>query len=254
MAIERIVPGTIEWEAFYSNHIFRYRFALDLLLKHDKKNILDAACGVGYGSHFLATNEIQNIVAVDRDNVALNIAKDLYTHDKITFLRDDCHTLKNAAKHGKFSAIVSFETLEHLPNPEAFLKQCYFLLEEGGMLILSTPNALVTSPDGKINWEFHEKEYTKEQLNSILVESAFTNIEIYGQSYSAIGKLRQNVRTELNKIYSNPFNRAGRWIQHILKGHKVGAVLPEKIEDFEITASKDFKFNLPFVLIAVVFK
>ena len=27
MAIERIVPGTNEWDAFYENHINRYQFA-----------------------------------------------------------------------------------------------------------------------------------------------------------------------------------------------------------------------------------
>ncbi len=31
MAIERIVPGTKEWDAFYANHILRYQFASQVL-------------------------------------------------------------------------------------------------------------------------------------------------------------------------------------------------------------------------------
>ena len=52
MAIERIVPGTIEWEAFYANHICRYQFAKEQIEKTDAVHILDAACGTGYGSFF----------------------------------------------------------------------------------------------------------------------------------------------------------------------------------------------------------
>jgi hypothetical protein len=54
MAIERIVPGTKEWDAFYANHIFRYQFAANILKEDSIAKLLDAACGVGYGSAFLA--------------------------------------------------------------------------------------------------------------------------------------------------------------------------------------------------------
>ena len=254
MGFERIVPGTIEWDAYFANHIFRYQFALQHLQIHHKQKVLDAACGVGYGTHFLATEGVAQLVGVDRDDDALKVAVAKFSHPSLKYLKDDCHTLENASQHGSFDAVVSFETLEHLPNPQAFLKQSFSLLASGGILIISTPNAFVTSPDGKTDWEVHEREYTSEELKTIIEESGYKNCMVYGQSYSAIGKLRQEVRGELNAINSNPFNRAGRWIQKILKGHRQRAILPEKTEDFEITKPEDFIRNPPFVLLAVAFK
>ena len=254
MGFERIVPGTVEWDAYFGNHIFRYQFALTRLQARGSKKILDAACGVGYGTNFLATAGMQELIGVDRDAPALKLAADKFSHPALKFLQDDCHTLAAASLHGMYDAVVSFETLEHLPDPVAFLKQSYALLQTGGMLIISTPNASVTSPAGKTDWEYHEKEYTADELKTLLETAGYSNVELYGQSFSPVGKLRQELRGELNTINSNPFNRAGRWIQQILKGHKPKAVLPEKAEDFEITLPAGFTQNPPFVLLAVAYK
>lgn len=257
MAIERIVPGTIEWESYYANHISRYQFAKEQIEQIVATNVLDAACGVGYGSFFLAANERIHITAVDRSQEALGIASKNFTRKNIHFLEDDCHTLANASAKAPFDCIVSFETLEHLPHPELFIKNCYQNLLEGGRLIISTPNQLVSSPDGKLDWEYHEKEYTPEELITILSNSGFSSIRLYGQQMTLIGKLRDQVRAELNKINSNPFTRAGRKIQQLLKGHQFTAVLPEQAEDFEIksfTSPEEISkegIKGPFVLIAV---
>ena len=50
MSFERIEPGTTEWEAFYANHIHRYRFGTEILRERRAEKVLDAACGVGYGT------------------------------------------------------------------------------------------------------------------------------------------------------------------------------------------------------------
>ena len=251
MGFERLSPGTVEWEAYYANHLFRYQFALNNLKEDRKIKILDAACGVGFGSHFLAVNGIKEITGIDRNEEALKLANEKFFHKAISYIQDDCHTLSKASEFGLYDAIVSMETLEHMPQPDAFIKSCYSSLEKGGLLIVSTPNAAITSPDGEINWEFHEKEYTADELVKILSDHGFQNIRLFGQGYSAIGKLRDQIRSELNIINSNPFARLGRFIQKLLKGYTSKAVLPEQIEDFEISLPGDFIAKKPFVLIAV---
>ena len=112
MAIERIVPDTKEWNAYYANHILRYQFAAQNLKDGSIKNILDAACGVGYGSKYLAQElSCASITAIDKSTDALSIAKSKFIADNIKFLMDDCDTLNNAAMYAPFDVIVSFETL-----------------------------------------------------------------------------------------------------------------------------------------------
>ena len=256
MAIERIVPGTVEWEAYYANHIMRYQFASQII--HNKSNVklLDAACGVGYGSKYLSELPwVESVVAIDRSPEALKIANTKFSSSNLTFLEDDCHTLAVAKRKGQYNAVISFETLEHLPKPAEFLKNCFEAMDKGATLIISTPNQLVSSPD-ELNWEFHEKEYTPQELYDILQLTGFRNIEIYGQQYNLKGKIKNELRGELNKLWSNPFSRIGRWLQSKLRGYKLQPVLKETIDDFEIVHYEDLEKcvvqgrNGPFVLIA----
>jgi SAM-dependent methyltransferase len=260
MSIERLEPGTKEWDAFYSNHIQRYQFALDQINRSDTGKILDAACGAGFGSHFLAENTKHKVVGIDNDSAALNIANRQFKSETVEFIKDDCNTMECVRKFAPFEYVVSFETLEHLPEPDCFLKNVFNLLKPGGTLVLSTPNKSVTSPGGKINWAFHEKEYTAAELTEALVTAGFTDIQFYGQRFNQRGKLKNEIRAELNILYSNPFQRIGRFFQTALKRRKFGPILKETTEDLEIVPFKDpyscdsLKADGPFVLIVVTTK
>lgn len=260
MAIERIVPGTIEWDAFYANHILRYQFAAKVLKDDKAITLLDAACGVGYGSAYLAKQiDASNIVAIDRSADALKVAEANFSSPKIKFLTDDCHTLQAAAAYGMFDTIVSFETFEHLPKPIDFLAACYNNLKPSGKIIISTPNKSVSSPE-QLNWEYHEKEYTASEFYDCLQKAGYQNIKVYGQQFNLKGKIKNEVRGELNRLFSNPFVRAGIWVQAKLKGYKNKPVLKETIDDFEIVLyerpedCEDKGTEGPFVLMAVATK
>jgi len=256
MSIERIVPGTSEWKAFYANHLKRYEFACSQIAGVSGQKILDAACGVGYGSFLLSKiNEVE-IIAIDKSAQALKIANSSYGNNNIKYIVDDCHTLQNSKIYGPFDTIVSFETLEHLTNPEEFLSQCYTNLRIGGKLIISTPNQIVSSKENLQKWEFHEKEYLPSEFLLILQNAGFTIIQLYGQELTSIGKLRKQFRSELNTIFSNPFFRIGKFLQCFFKGYHFSSPLPEQLEDFDIICyennlSIDDSVNGPFVLIAV---
>ena len=254
MAIEQLIPGTVEWDAFYANHIFRYQFALDYLIKNEKHSVLDAATGVGYGAYFLASHGISNVVAIDRSEDALNIATTDFKHKAIKFLKDDCHHLGAAREFAPYDAIVSFETLEHLPQPDDFLQQSFSVLKSGGVIIVSTPNVEAAPYASKENWPFHEKDYDPAVLTTILDKHNFRNIKLFGQALSQTGILKQEFRHELNRINSNPLMRLGNFLQRKLRNKKPGAVLPESINDFELVDQPDIQGKSCFVIIAVAEK
>ena len=256
-AIERIEPGTVWWDAYYGNHYSRYDFASNLLGGERVEGpLLDAACGVGYGSSILAVRLGRRVVAVDRDEKALALARKHFAHERVSFVRDDCQTLAQAKGEGPYAAIVSFETLEHLPRPLDFLRVCRDSLARRGTFVVSTPNSRVSSPGGKTTWEYHEREYTAGEFLALMHEAGFEDVTLYGQQLTEIGKLRSELRGELHTLASNPFLRAGRWLQK-LRGRRFGPLLPERASDFEIlpVADADATDALgadgPFVYVAV---
>ncbi|WP_276485870.1 class I SAM-dependent methyltransferase [Paraflavitalea pollutisoli] len=263
MSIERIEPGTAGWSAYYANHINRYMFALQQIDRNTPARLLDAACGVGYGTQFLANHTQCHSTGVDINTHALDIANRQFRTPNTDFLLDDCTKLNNAASKGLYDYVVSFETFEHLSEPEAFLESTKKVMKPGGKVILSTPNINVSSPgssDGKVAWEFHEKEYTPAEFYGMIDAAGFKNIQFYGQQYTTRGKLKSELMGDLHQLWSNPFMRAGRWIQQVFRGRKFEPLMKESIEDFEIVpygspADCDaLKTNGPFVQIIVAEK
>ena len=232
MHIERIEPNTKEWKLYYANHIYRYEFANKVLKKNSCSNILDIASGVGYGTNYLAENRYEKITGVDISEDSLDIAEKKFSHKNINFVKDDCNNLKTVNQQ-KYNGIVSFETLEHLTNFNYFVKELYHLLSDNGILIISTPNILVTEHYSKDDWHYHEKEFTPQEFYDLLKDVGFNSVKLFGQKYTQTGLLRNEIRHEINVLSSNPFTRFGMWLQKI-KGRNFDYPLPEKKSDFEI--------------------
>lgn len=261
MEFERIEPNTSEWEKYYGNHISRYHFAKKIIEEYESKKILDIACGVGYGSKYLSNIKNSFIVGADRSLNALNIANTCYKAENIDFVFDDCQVFETIGSYSTFDSIVSFETLEHLTNPDVFLNKCLEFLKKDGQLIISTPNSFITSPTGKVTWKFHEVEYTPEQFYNLLQNAGFKNIQLFGQELNPQGVLRQEIANYINIINSNPTVKLGRWIQKVIRGHKnVSYQMLEKSSDYHFTKflnlleTDNLIKNNPFVLIAVAIK
>ena len=58
----------------------------------------------------------------------------------------------------------------------------------------------MSSPNG-LNWEFHEKEYTAIELHDLLAEQGFSNILIYGQKITSIGKMRSEFIEDIRENF-----------------------------------------------------
>ncbi len=261
--IERIVPDTKEWDAYYASHISRYQFALDIIKDNNFTNILDIACGVGYGTNFLAAKSNASIIGVDISKEALNIANTKFSHPNIEFRNLDCQDL-SSIEDSKFDCIISFETFEHLLNPTLFLNNLFNKLAPSGKLIISTPNKDVSSPE-KLDWAYHEKEYKASEFTEMISAVGFRDVMIYGQSLNSFGQLRLQIReeiyNEIRKIYFNPFIRFGLWMQKIMKGSsRTIPIWKEYAEDFNIIEFgsalniEEMSRKGPFVIILTAIK
>lgn len=231
MSFERIEPGTPEWVAYYANHIHRYEFAVEKLKIFQDVHVLDVACGVGYGAKYIAEGCGATVVATDRDEKALHIGSAHFPHASVTFCRDDCPDLIRCEKYAPFDAVVSFETVEHLPEASLFLTKCRQMTRRDGLFLISTPNIRATNSRSS----YHLKEYSAPELVTLLHTAGFDDVQLYGQQLTSIGKLKRDIREELNRLASNPFVRCGRWLQRVLRNvRSPRIVLPDTKDDFEI--------------------
>ncbi|RPH52286.1 MAG: class I SAM-dependent methyltransferase [Planctomycetota bacterium] len=158
---ERLVPeGAVE--ASLQEHVARYRFARERV----KGRVLDVACGTGYGTAML------DAVGVDLSLEALRYAK----RHPAAYVAADAARLPFGPI---FDAVVSFETIEHVPDPERFVAECLRVLKPGGQFIVSTPNRELWSPRSpKPLQRHHVKEFTKREFLTALQPFS---VQLFGQ-------------------------------------------------------------------------
>jgi 2-polyprenyl-3-methyl-5-hydroxy-6-metoxy-1,4-benzoquinol methylase len=216
--VERIEPHQPQWKEWIGCHLHRYRFGSRFVAG---QRVLDAGCGVGYGTRVLADAGASEIVAVDVSAEAVASAQKLFAHPRVHFVQDNCETLTNV--QGPFDVVIALESLEHFHDVTSFLKQVHRLLAHDGVFICSTPNALITMPPGArrpVN-PFHVKEYSPDEFKELL-RACFGQVSLTGQHVTAAYILA--LRTSI--LWSNPFMRLG-WLVQRLRGHRVPWTAPQ---------------------------
>jgi ubiquinone/menaquinone biosynthesis C-methylase UbiE len=158
---ERFVPG-VKGE-IWVEHWHRYHFARRWA---EGKRVLDVACGEGYGSALLARGAA-HVTGVDVSEEAIAHARGAYSAlGNVAFERASCTQLPLAA--GSVDVAVSFETIEHIAEQEAFLAELARVLSPGGVLVLSCPNRAEYSDRRGFDNPFHVKELYRAELAQLL--------------------------------------------------------------------------------------
>ena len=173
---ERVVPGKTPPE-IYREHTDRYVFAKTLT---ENKDVLDVACGTGYGVGYLVDKGAGRVTGVDLSAEAVSYCRDWFGDSgKTGFVCADGSKLPFA--DSSFDVVVSFETLEHIRAYRRFLAECKRVLKDSGILICSTPNRRIFSPDvAKPPNPFHFKEFWPEEYYRLL-SRFYADIKFYGQ-------------------------------------------------------------------------
>lgn len=176
---ERWVHGFID-NVTESEHLDRYEF---LLNRVEGKEILDIACGSGYGTFLLAERgKAKGVIGVDIDQNAIKYGDYKYPSQKITRITADAteFSYKN-----KFDVVVSFETIEHVPDFKKLINNLFDNLKKGGLLYISTPITLKTNrtpnnPYHVIEWNFTDFQNLFTELfeiKEVYIQNAFIKLK-----------------------------------------------------------------------------
>ncbi len=187
---ERIIPKILKpTNGMLLEHIARYYFAFPFI----QGRVLDIACGTGYGCHMVAKDrkrEVHEVVGVDVDEETILYANREYNHQKVRYIQGDALDPQLPDRLGLFDTILSFETIEHVPNDQLFMNHLYRMLKPGGTLVLSSPfgrgRGMLTSEP------FHYHQFTPEEFEQLF--NPFSEVDIYYQRGVIFEKPREGVR------------------------------------------------------------
>jgi glycosyltransferase involved in cell wall biosynthesis/2-polyprenyl-3-methyl-5-hydroxy-6-metoxy-1,4-benzoquinol methylase len=167
------------WSPSVAEHASRYRLAAPTVTG---ARVLDIACGTGHGAAHLLEAGARHVVAIDLDPLAIATAS-RFTAPGLTVVRASGESLPIPDR--SIDVVTSFETIEHIQDMDQFLSELHRVMRHDARLILSTPNGLVTCPDGESPTNpYHLRELTPLQLRRLL-EPQFEIEAHLGQRTSA---------------------------------------------------------------------
>jgi len=169
------------WLAFYINNR-----SFDLISHLIKGTVLDLGCG-----EKPFKKEIQKL---SESYFGVDWPSSVHNKNEIDIYSNISKALP--FKSNSVDTIVSFQVMEHLPEPFVFLKECRRILCKNGKIILTTP----------FMWGVHESphdyyRYTQYGLKYLLVQSGFRNINIMPNTgFWVMAGLRLNYHLNEYKI------------------------------------------------------
>jgi SAM-dependent methyltransferase len=173
--VERFEPERLHGELVEAEHLVRYHWAAACV---KDREVLDAGCGVGYGSALLVElGGAARCVGVDIAPDAVEQAR--AAHDaggRLEFRVGDVTALD--FPDDSFDAVTCFETVEHIDAAaqERFVGEAARVLRPGGVLIASSPNRAQYPPGNP----YHVRELVPDELER-LMRDAFLEVTLFRQ-------------------------------------------------------------------------
>ncbi len=153
-----------------TEHRARYRWAGAWV---EGMRVLDAGCGLGYGSAMLAERSPASLVGLDLSAEALERARQ-ELGEAVQLVTGDIRELP--FESDSFDLVVCFEVIEHVERQERALAELRRVLAPQGTLLISSPNREVYTPGNP----HHVHEYVPSEFRSTL-EEQFEHVTLYRQ-------------------------------------------------------------------------
>jgi SAM-dependent methyltransferase len=218
MAPERLTNfGDPTWGEAGADHVARYLFAAGFARG---KRVLDVGTGLGYGAAILRAAGAAAVDAFDIDPTSVAKARGLFGGTGVNYFVGDSQAFDAAGR--AYDLICSFENIEHIPDPAAFVRAARNSLAPGGVLLCSTP-ARENAPrfvDGKPANPYHVNEWYRDEFAALFRPTFGDGLDMHAQ-VEAFALLQRRAAAEtLVRILRHPLRagtvhsltRAGLWV------------------------------------------
>jgi SAM-dependent methyltransferase/NAD(P)H-dependent FMN reductase len=145
-------------------HVARYTLVRPLCAG---RSVLDLACGEGYGTALLADWGAREAIGVDVSPEAIERAGALFARPGVGFLLRGADAADDGLGDRRFDLVVSLETIEHVPDAAAFLRELRDRVAPGGTLVVSCPNDWWYFPRAEESNPFHHRKYTLDEFREL---------------------------------------------------------------------------------------
>ncbi|PJJ64251.1 class I SAM-dependent methyltransferase [Chryseobacterium geocarposphaerae] len=194
---ERWVYGFM-LKRYEDEHLNRYLYALQYT---SQKKVLDIACGCGYGTFLMAEKGAESVIGVDLSEDAIRYGNHRYARQNLKRFVADATTFNHDYL---FDIIVSFETIEHIPDYSGFIENLYRNLSDNGTLLISTPitKTTTTSPQNPyhmIEWNFYDFQNLfkdKFDIVEIMIQEVLIQEESKRKEYNIKNRILNRISKE----------------------------------------------------------
>jgi 2-polyprenyl-3-methyl-5-hydroxy-6-metoxy-1,4-benzoquinol methylase len=167
---ERFIPDEMGEGMVAAEHLGRYWWAAQFA---PGRRVLDAGCGIGYGSNMLAEAGAAEVQGVDIAEPVIEVASQ-GAGPGVTFTTGDVAALDLDADSADL--VVCFEVIEHVEDTDAVLDELTRVLAPGGLLLISSPNRDRYVPGNP----HHRYEFLPDELKAEL-ERRFKQVRLLRQ-------------------------------------------------------------------------
>jgi len=189
---ERILPTAPgEVSVVFAQHLAAYDYAEGFVVG---KDVLDVGCGTGYGTHRLA-GHARRALGIDYSEEAVAYCRRTFQAPNLEYRMMDANRI---TLDRTFDVGVTFQVIEHMVDPEVFLRSICSALKPGGTLIITTPNVQTPHPEDEKN-HFHFSEMNYDGLAALLGR-VFDEFRILGIDHEEASGVASGLRALARRL------------------------------------------------------